>query len=422
MTVVDSPPASVSAPDPADWPPALQLLLGVDAGGLLSAVADAAGGALRTWTPRQVVHQPGRSTVVQYRADIAGVDGVTRRETIVAATGERIPTGAAVLDDGSTRVAVWQWPGDPSLPGLASAVDPRRVGRLLDDLGVDGGHVELRPRAYRPGRRAVVEASGRRGRLFLKVVRPRAVEALHGTHRSLAAHLPVPDSLGWTPDGLLVLPALSGRTLREVLRSGRLTPPAPPAIDALLDRLPAELAQGGPMRRDVFASAEHHGRVVAETLPAAREQVDALLADLRAAPRAEHDVVPVHGDLYEAQLLVGRGGDITGLLDVDTAAAGHRIDDLANLCAHLSVLALVTDRPRVVKRYGAAVLAHAETRFDRGDLRARIAAAIVGLATGPFRVLEPNWALATGRRLALARAWLENRVQPDERTLTAASC
>lgn len=419
MTSVAARRGPVDLPDEADWPDELQLLLGADAGGILGAAADAAGGTLRTWAPRQVTHQPNRSTVVQYRADIDWPGGATSSDTIVAATGERIPTGAAVLDDGTTRVAVWRWPSDPSLPGLSAALDRNRVAGLLDDLGVDGGTVQLHPRAYRPGRRAVIEAIGRRGRLFIKVVRPHTVEALHDTHRSLAARLPVPDSLGWTGDGILVLPALPGRTLRDVLRSAKLTPPRPPAIDALLDRLPADLARG-PRRRDLFASADHHGSVIAETLPTLRAPVDALLADLHGAPRTGHDVVAVHGDLYEAQLLVGRDG-FTGLLDVDTAAAGHRVDDIANLCAHLSVLALVTDRPKLVKRYGATVVAHAETRFDRTDLRARIAAAVVGLATGPFRVLEANWPLATTRRLELARTWLDGSASPDERSLTPAS-
>jgi aminoglycoside phosphotransferase (APT) family kinase protein len=115
--------------------------------------------------------------------------------------------------------------------------------------------------------------------------------------------------------------------------------------------------------------------------------------------------VPVHGDLYEAQLLVDQGR-FTGLLDVDTAGSGQRIDDLANMCAHLSVLALVSDRPRAIRRFGVALLEHAETRFDRVDLRARIAAAVVSLATGPFRVLEPRWAEGTARRLDLAGEWL----------------
>lgn len=396
----------ITHPAEADWPPELRLLLGPDAAGLVTATAQAAGGELRTWAARQVTHQPGRSTVVQYRAEVAWPDGTTSTETLVAATGDRIPDGAAVLDDGTTRVAVWRWPFDPALPGLTAALDRHRVAALLDGVGIDGGTVQLRARAYRPGRRAVIEATGRRGRVFLKVVRPRSIEALHATHRTLAARLPVPDSFGWNDDGILVLAALPGRTLREVLRSAHEPAPDPVSIEALLDRLPAELVDS-PRRRDLFTSATHHARVIAETLPALAGQVQDLLADLHAAHRLDHEVVPVHGDLYEAQLLVERGR-LTGLLDIDTAGGGHRVDDLANLCAHLSVLGLVTDRPKAVKRYGAAVLAHAEARFDRADLRARIAAAIVGLATGPFRVLEANWPQGTARRLDLARAWLDH--------------
>jgi hypothetical protein len=403
-TVAPDPNPGVERPDPDRWPAELRLLLGDEAGRILGLAADAVGAELRTWKPRQVTHQPRASTVVQYRAEVAWPDGTTTAETVVAATGVRIPDGAAVLDDGTTEVAVWRWPVDPSLPALGRALDRERVAALLDEVGVDGGAVQLRVRAYRPGRRAVVEATGRRGRVFLKVVRPSTVEALHTTHRSLAAALPVPDSLGWTDDGIVVLPALPGRTLRELLRSGRSPLPPPDAIAALLDRLPTELA-AGPRRRDLLSSAAHHAGVIASVLPALRGRLDDLLAELRGRDAVEHDLVPVHGDLYEAQLLVDRGR-VTGLLDVDTAGAGHRVDDLANLCAHLSVLAPMSGRPEVITRYGAAVLAHAEARFDRADLRARIACAVIGLATGPFRVLEASWPQATARRVDRAADWL----------------
>lgn len=404
-TLAPGSPRLIDFPDRSEWPTELQLLLGPDAAGMLAVAVDAAGGELGPWRASQVTHQPGRSTVAQYRADVSWPDGRTSTETIVAATGTRIPAGAAVLDDGTTQVAVWRWPIDPALPGLSLALDRDRVAGLLDELGVDGGTVQLRVRAYRPGRRAVVEATGRRGRLFLKVVRPATVEALHQTHRALAAAVPVPDSLGWTDSGIVVLPGLPGRTLRELLRSGASTLPEPGSIDALLDQLPDDLA-AGPRRRDLLTSAEHHARVIASVLPALQGRLDDVLADLRRPDPVEHEVVPVHGDLYEAQLLVTHGR-FTGLLDVDTAGAGHRIEDIANLCAHLSVLGLSSDRSKVINRYGAAVLAHAETRFDRVDLRARIAAAVIGLATGPFRVLEAHWPQATARRVDLAADWAD---------------
>jgi aminoglycoside phosphotransferase len=407
MTGPSQPPSpTLPHPEEEAWAPELRILLGPDAQGLLATVAEIAGGTLVSWRPRQVSHQPSRSTVVQYRSGMSWGDGRTSSETFVAATGDRVPEkGAAIFDDGSTRVAVWRWPQDPYLPGLSDALDPGKVGSLLDDLGIDGGTVRLHTRAYRPGRRAVVEATGRRGRLFLKVVRPERVEALHDRHRSLARVLPVPESLGWSDGGVLVLTALPGETLRAALRSSRHPAPSPEDIVALLDRLPDELAEE-PQRRDLLSSARHHAEIIAATVPSAAERLEAVLGALS---RGQDDdpgpVTAAHGDLYEAQLLVDRGR-ITGLLDIDTVGAGLRVDDLANFCAHLTVLAQMSDRPRQVKRFGAALLAHAEDRHPRAVLRRRVAAAVIGLATGPFRVMESNWANNTNRRLDLAAEWL----------------
>jgi len=400
------PTEDLSTSDLEVWPGELRLLLDEEAGELLAAVAGAAGGTLASWRPRQVDHQPGRFTVVQYRTTMAWPNGKATSETFVAATGGRIPdSGAAVFEDDHHRVAVWRWINDPFLPGLLDALDPAKVASLLDDLGVDGGTVQLRTRAYRPARRAVIEATGRRGRLFLKVVRPGKVRDLHEVHRLLAAELPVPESLGWTDGGVIVLSARPGETLRKALRSSRQPPPAPETIVELLDRLPAELAER-PRRRDLLSSAEHHAGVIAATVPSLRERLDPLSEELRATnDPASGDVTAVHGDLYEAQLLVDRGR-ITGLLDVDTAGAGLRIDDLANFCAHLSVLALTANRPKHMKRYGADLLAYAERQHPRRVLRPRIAAAVLGLATGPFRVLETGWERNTLRRLELADEWL----------------
>jgi len=406
MTALQPLPIPSSHTEEEAWPPELRLLLGPDAAGLLATVAETAGRAVLSWRPRQVNHQPGRSTVVQYRVGMSRATGDATSETFVAATGDRIPAhGAAVFDDGSNQVAVWRWPQDPFLPGLSNALDPEMVGSLLDDLGVDGGTVQLRTRAYRPGRRAVIEATGRQGRLFLKVVRPDRVEALHKRHRSLAPILPVPESLGWSDGGVLVLTAMPGETLRSALRSSRNPAPRPGAITALLDRLPAQLGEEPP-RRDLLLSLSHHADVIAATVPGSLTRLETLLDSLSSGHADDPGpVTAVHGDLYEAQLLVDRG-QITGLLDIDTAGAGLRIDDLANFCAHLSVLAQISDRPKQVRRFGASLLAHAETQHARPELRRRIAAAVIGLATGPFRVMEARWAENTARRLDLAAEWL----------------
>lgn len=407
-TAADWPTSHLSAPELEAFPPELRLLLGADAGQLLAAVAEAARGELVSWRPRQVDHQPDRFTVVQYRTEVTWPKGNTTSETLVAATGERIPgSGAAVFDDGESRVAVWRWTNDPFLPGISGALNPAKVASLLDDLGLEGGSVRLRTVAYRPARRAVIEATGRRGRLFLKVVRPQRVEELHDVHRLLAADLPVPQSLGWSDPGVLVLTALRGETLRKALRSSRRPPPTPEAVTAVLDRLPGQLAERPP-RRDLVSSTEHHATVIAATAPSMQDRLDSLLDAVRSTvDPSSVDTVPVHGDLYEAQLLVDRGR-ITGLLDVDTAGAGLRIDDLANFCAHLSVLALTSDRPRHIKRYGTDLLAHAERQHSPQQLRPRVAAAVIALATGPFRVLEKGWEQSTSRRIELAEGWLNS--------------
>ena len=383
----------------------LALLTGPDAPGMLAAALAAAGGELVSSRARQVIHQPGSGTTVSYRAWVRWPDGRAGDETLAASAGD-LPDGALVLDDGEARVAVWRFPHDPDLPGLAAACDMAAVARLLDDLGLGGGAVHLRTRAYRPRRRAVIEAASGRGRLFIKVVPPDRVEALHDRHRLLVLNgIPVPQSLGWTPDGILVLEALRGRTLRHALRS-RTTPiPTGDEILALLDRLPAELA-AGPPRRSWLDKAAHYAAVIGAALPDEAERAARLAETLGAEPHGSDEIVPVHGDLYEAQLLVD-AGRVSGLLDVDTAGPGERLDDLACLLGHLSVLAQIDPaRAPIISRAGAGYLAAFDAAVPPAALRRRVASVVLSLATGSHRVQERNWPATTRRRLELAEAWL----------------
>lgn len=383
----------------------LDLLTGADAGDLLAAALQPSGGRLLSFRATQVDHQPGRRCTVGYRVRVRWPDGRTSSELLAARTGRRLPEGALVLDDGDDRVAVWRFPHDPLLPALPAANDPTAVGRVLQELGYGDGPVQLRLRGYRPGRRAVVEARSSRGRLFLKVVRPDVVPALHQRHRELVdAGVPAPPSLGYTPEGLLVLQTLPGVTLRRALLDGTGALPSGHQILAQLERLPAHLAAGTP-RTSWCDKAPHYASVIAAALP--DRATDATeLGDRLAAESTPGPAATVHGDLYESQLLVS-GDRITGLLDVDTAGAGHRADDLACLLGHLSVLAqLDPSRAVAVNRAGAAYLAAFERHVDPAELRRRTAAVVLSLATGPHRVQEPGWPAATRARLDLAASWL----------------
>jgi hypothetical protein len=382
-----------------------RLLTGPDVGDLLGVAMHPA--RLLSWRARQVDHQPGGGCTAAYDVRVRWPDGRDTRERMAACVGN-VPDGVTLLDDGTDRVGVWRFPYDPELPALAAAVDEAAVAGLLAGFGLGGGPVRLAVRAYRPRRRAVIEASGEHGRLFLKVVRPGRARRLHEHHRMLvAAGVPAAPSLGHTPDGLLVLQALPGRTLRQVLWDGGPELPSGQAILGLLDRLPAELATGR-RRRSWAQKAPHYAAVVGAALPSAAERAAALAATIGAEGGRGGPVVPVHGDLYEAQLLVA-GDRVTGLLDIDTAGPGERLDDLACVLGHLSVLAdLYRPQATVINRLGARYLAVFERVADPADLRRRVAAVVLSLATGPHRVQEPGWPAATLRRLALAERWVES--------------
>ena len=401
----------LSSPVPAlrrDWPPSLQLLLGEAAGDVWTTVLDAAGGRLRGLRVTSTTLQPDGAAVVQYAAEVGWDDGRLTREVLAATTGARIPPGAAVLEgeaDGEViRVGLWRWPLDPALPGLAWASSAAGVA---ERLGLRGERPRLRLRAYRPGRRAVVEAATASGRLFLKVVAPSAVQRLVQRHAALAGAVPVPEVLTATADGVLVLPGLPGTPMRTLLAGDGAGLPAPAHLDALLDALPAAVADLPAGRRapgDALARAGGHARVLAAAVGPLRPRLEALTAVLADADPGEHEPVPVHGDFYESQLLVV-GGVVTGLLDVDTAGRGHRIDDWATMLAHLVLLEHVLPRPRTVVRHRAEVEAALLRRWPAAQLRPRVAAVLLGLATGPFRVQQAGWPARTEERVALAEAW-----------------
>ncbi|PXY34582.1 hypothetical protein BAY59_03410 [Prauserella coralliicola] len=367
---------------------------------LWASAVEVAGGRMLGWRTTHLDVQPSGATTVAAHVDVEWADGAQSTETL-GATDSGHSSAAMRMSDGEREVGVWRFPHDPALPGLPAACDPVRMGSLVERLGLGDGPVSLRVRAYRPCRRAVVEVRTGRTSLFVKVLRPHKVEELHRLHRAAEAAR-VPQSLGWTGDGLLVLAGLPGRSLRQLLLSGEPVRLDPSRIVEALHSLPAELAER-PARPGWGEQAGHYADVVAAVLPeagpAARAIADAV------APSGESPVA-VHGDFYESQLLV-RDGEISGLLDIDTAGAGDRYDDPACLLGHLAVLAQVRpDRAAVVEAFASDCLREFGRHFDTDVLRARVAAVVLSLATGSHRVQEPNWRTEVAHRLDLAQRWL----------------
>jgi Ser/Thr protein kinase RdoA (MazF antagonist) len=175
----------------------------------------------------------------------------------------------------------------------------------------------------------------------------------------------------------------------------------PESVTAALDGLPL----AGRRRRTWGQKAGHYAEVIASAVPdlAARARAIASAVDHHTP---EGPDVPVHGDFYESQLLV-HAGRVTGLLDIDTAGRGERLDDAGCLLAHLAVLAQT--RPARAEQINAVrqqMEAYFARELDRDALHRRTAAVVLSLATGPHRVQEQNWQRNTERRIELAELLL----------------
>jgi hypothetical protein len=380
--------------------PALAVLTGPEARDLLDAAIDPDGRVLDARLT-QIRYVPGKSVVAQFSAKIHRSAGGTSQETIVAASGNEAPGDALILAAEGVEVAMWRYPHDPALPGLAIAADPDSVLGLLEQLGAPASEVRLRRRAYRPGRRAVIEAVTPRARIYVKVLRPNRVAALQNKHTVMAAHLPVPHSFGWSADqGLVALQAMPGKTLRKALEGGKRRLPNGEQLIALLDAIPQglETTVKGPAQR-----APSHARLIQAVVPDLSDRTAAVVAAVSDVSHAPD--VPVHGDFHSSQVMV-RDAAVVGLIDVDTAGRGQRADDLAVMLAHLATLALASKARRNIDRYGATLTAVFDRHVDPRDLRLRTAASILGFATGPFRVQQSHWEAATEQRVALAEQWI----------------
>ena len=97
-------------------------------------------------------------------------------------------------------------------------------------------------RSYRPGRRAVVEATTDTGRLFLKVVRPASLPRMVERHAVLDGTVPAPPLLASTDDGVLVLSGLPGTPMRALITGDGHGLPDAAELDRVLESLPEAAA------------------------------------------------------------------------------------------------------------------------------------------------------------------------------------
>jgi hypothetical protein len=401
--------------------PAARHLIGPGSTALLRTAVAAAGGDLRHARTEQVDYQPGHRVTVRCRARVSWGGGPTVEETLVACTASgALPSGAMVLEADGLEVAVWRYPFDPELPGLATAVTTDGIDEVVS--GHLGPLTGVEVITYRPCRRAVVRASSGDDALYLKVVRPRRAMAMAATHTALAeAGLPVPEVVDVREDlGVVVLGALPGISLRQSVRSGGGPWPRAPALEELLLRLAdADLPDPRPARRPPLAVVEANAELLAAVVPEAGPQLARVVAAIDPARVDEtRGSGIVHGDLHDGQLTVDERGTLVGLLDLDGAGRGNAVDDRANLLGHLRSVALGLGpaHRRRAEGYATALEHHFATKTGLPELRRRSAATVLALAVGPFRVQERKWHRETLRRIGVAE-----RLVSGEKNLTRAS-
>ena len=398
--------------------PVLTLLLGPGARSIVDAGVRAAGGELEALRRCEVLYRPGRRAVVRYAATVRWAGGDAVPETLVAIVDVDGPApGTLVISAGDLAVGLLRYPEDPALPGLRSAVSAAAVAARL---GVRADDLRLSVLTYRPGRRAVVRARiDRRGRAtggfdrYLKVVPPEELGALVDRLAALGGRVPVPEVIeSWPEAGIVVLTAIAGRPIRDVLLTGDRADvdglPDGGAILDLLDRLPppttGHAALSGRHSKGPLGRTAGHAGLLAAVMPDEGDRLQRLVGRI-GRPSDTGPVVTTHGDLHEAQLLV-EGNGVAGMLDVDGAGPGLRVHDLATMLGHLVALGDAAPRRRpAIDRWRGRLEPAFERAVDPVELRRTTAAALVGLATGPFRVQAPAWRGQVRRRIASAEAW-----------------
>lgn len=265
--------------------------------------------------------------------------GLTTATVPVAADGHTVPAGSGEL-------FIWEHPSDPLLPGLPIAAIPAQVQRhFAPDRELAGLHTVI----YRPMSRAVFQvrlaprSPGALGEtIFLKVLRAGEAQPLYQIHQGLAAAgVPVVKPVVPPVDDVLALAGGNGVSLGEYTKTeGSPNRFDPTELIDVLDRFPVEVLEL-PHRA---SWADRHLEFTAAALRATPDDQDRVqrLGDRLASAHLGLDlgpIVPTHGDLYEAHILVDPvTGRIQHLLDVDGAGPGYRVDDYACLIGHLAVL------------------------------------------------------------------------------------
>lgn len=394
----------------------VDLLTGPDAAALLEAALGTEGATIEHWDVHALHHRPSAGVSVGYTLQVRDPEGATNSQYVCATTARLTDPAAPGLvrlehPGGRVTVHVWRHPHDPELPALPPACDSAAMSAVL------GLPVVVHMVAYRPTRRCVLRlVDGEATRAFVKVVRPRVLPELEGRHRLLSgAGVPSPRVLHADPDGLVVLSVAQGIPLANFLARGLTDPVATfDATMAVLDHLP-EGVMGLKRHPSWSERVDHYAHAAATAVPERADRARAIaraVTETMAAADAG-PLVPAHGDWYEANIFMADPTTVSSILDVDSVGPGHRVDDVACLLGHVSVLPHLA--PEVYAHVPAIVDAWWERAVESVDARslaARSAAVTLSLVAGAKRPgADDAWRADALGRADEAERWLRRAGQ-----------
>jgi thiamine kinase-like enzyme len=412
---------TVSIPVPRDE------VLGRRADALLdgAAVADALrerlGADVSRCEPRYARYKPRTSLLVQYTLELEDgrstlahawlhVDGRAEqiwRSASFARLLERTerrhdpgpPGGRALFLDG-VGALVELSPVDSRLRALVRASSARKLRRVLRDAaGVRVEKANPNLVRHKPARKALLRSPGVYVKLYAdgggarRLAVARRVAAAGVPTAPPVTYLTEFDAAVYREAAGTRLADLHGVVYADALKSSA-------RALAALHRVPC----GEPWDRSaeaarIYGAAAAVGALVPEAAPQADSLADEIVRRLAGA---EERVVLAHGDFYDDQLLVWADGAV--LIDLDEARPAHPLLDVGNFLAHLGARTPGGERlrePFLAACDAAGIDVRGAEPFE--------AAALLALAVGPFRRLEPDWPQRVQEIVALAAARLRAR-------------
>lgn len=389
----------------------VELLTGEGAAELLVKALGTEGAEILDWRVDSLHHRPAAGVSVGYELHVRAADG-SQSTQYVCATTARI-TGADTpglvrLDhaEGLVRVHMWRHPHDPELPDLPTACDAAAMSAVM------GQPVTPVMVTYRPTRRCVLRLDGGAGPLaFVKVVRPKIAADLVSRHQMLAgAGVPVPQVIHSTESGLVVLTIASGVPLANFLAAGLADPVATfDAAHAVLQALPPQM-MSLPAHPSWADRVDFYAHAAATAIPDRADEANGLARTVTAMMGSSDPgpLVTTHGDFYEANLFMRGPEQVATLLDVDSVGPGYRVDDIACMLGHVSVLPHLA--PAVYPHVGGILETwwqRALGFYDARALAARAAAVTLSLVSGAKKPNGTEWRRDGDGRLDEALRWIE---------------